>query len=282
MNELPPLIQKRIDRYLPLETDGVTLYPIKVDRIEDFSRCRMALEFMQQSLPVAMQRIPLLTAFYQIELATSALEQDGEGKAATLFSDAIVLLCLSLRLGDGKEREQLLERVLVITERENPAALIEVRLITDDGGVIVISPAKFARLRRLIAAQNGAKIPSTDANPEIVNAEREIAAQRAAKIIFNHANKVAWVAALSHADEREIYNWPILMFERRAEVLKRTLDYLTVGIGQASGMVSYKDGNPVPSPYYERESEMLPTQDIAAFAGGGAQKAVENGAKLPQ
>ena len=281
MTELPALIKKRIDRYLPIQTEGLTLYPIVVDHMEDFNRCRAALEFMQQSLPVAMQRIPLLTAFYQIELATSALEQDGEGKAATLFSDALVLLCLALRLGEGLEREQLLERVLVITERENPANLLEIRLITDDGSVVVISAAKFIRLRRIIAEQNGAKIPSEDANPEIINAEREIAATKAAKIIFNHANKVAWVAALSHADEQEIYKWPILMFERRAEVLKRTLDYLTVGIGQASGMVSYKDGNPVPSPYYEREHEVLPTQDISTFAAGAAQKAVMDGAKLP-
>ena len=281
MTELPALIKKRIDRYLPIQTEGLTLYPIVVDHIEDFNRCRAALEFMQQSLPVAMQRIPLLTAFYQIELATSALEQDGEGKAATLFSDALVLLCLALRLGEGLEREQLLERVLVITERENPANLLEIRLITDDGGIVVISAAKFIRLRRIIAEQNGAKIPSEDANPEIINAEREIAATRAAKIIFNHANKVAWVAALSHADEQEIYKWPILMFERRAEVLKRTLDYLTVGIGQASGMVSYKDGNPVPSPYYEREHEMLPSQEISSFAAGAAEKAVMDGAKLP-
>lgn len=281
MTELPALIKKRIDRYLPIQTEGLTLYPIVVDHMEDFNHCRAALEFMVQSLPVAMQKIPLLSAFFQIELATSALEQDGEGKAATLFSDALVLLCFALRLGEGLEREQLLERVLVITERENPANLVEIRLITDDGEVVVITPAKFTRLRRIIAEQNGAKIPSEDANPQIVNAEREIAATKAAKIIFNHANKVAWVSALSHADEQEIYKWPILKFERRAEVLKRTLDYLTVGIGQASGMVSYKDGNPVPSPYYERETEMLPTQDISTFAAGAAQKAVMDGAKLP-
>ena len=240
MTELPADIKKRIDKFQPIETNGVTLYPILVDDLEEFQRCRAALEFLHQSLPVALMQIPLLTAFFQIEIATSssapsAADQGGEVKPITFFSDAMVLLCLALRLGHGLTREQLLEqRVLVLTDTENPTLLREVRFITDEARVISIRPATWKKLREIIAAQNGVQLEADDANPELVYAERALLAAKAPKIQFNLANKISWVAAMSHADEIEIYDWPILKFERRADVIKRTLDYLMFGIGQSS------------------------------------------------
>ena len=282
MTELPADIKKRIDRFQPIETSGVTLYPILVDDMEEFLRCRAALEFLHQSLPVALMQIPLLTAFFQIEIATSssapsAAEQGGEReiKPITFFSDAMVLLCRALRLGHGLTRDQLLEqRVLVLTDTENPTLLREVRFITDEAEVISIRPATWKKLREIIAAQNGVQLEADDANPELVYAERALLAAKAPKIRFDLANKISWVAAMSHADEIEIYDWPILKFERRADVIKRTLDYLMFGIGQSSGMVSFKDGNPVPSPYYEKITDSAAMQPLGEFASGAAQQAV--------
>ena len=189
----------------------------------------------------------------------------------------MVLLCLALRLGRGKTRDELLStRVLVITEKDNPTVLREVRFVLDDASVASIKPSTWKKLREIIAAQNGVELEPDDANPELVYAERALLAAKAPKIKFDLSNKIAWVAALSHADETEIYEWPILKFERRADVMKRTLDYLMFGIGQSSGMVSFKDGNPVPSPYYAKITDSYAMRPIEEFGAGAAKRAVEN------
>lgn len=279
MNELPPQIKKRIDRFLPVEKEGITLYPILVDKMEEFTRCRAALEFLHQSLPVAMIQIPLLSAFFQLEIAASAMEQEsGETIKITLFSDAVYLLTLSLRLGLDMDRDRVLgERVLVVTDRENPTVLTEVDFITDKGEIIKITPGQFGRFKPIIAAQNGVELQPEDANPELVEAERAILAARAPKLNIDPAVRVSWVAAHSHADEETIYSWPILKFERRCEVLKRTLDYLIYGIGQASGMVTFKDGNPVPSPFFGKVQDSVAMRPLSDLANPGAEHSVRDG-----
>ena len=279
MNELPPHIQKRIDRFLPVEKEGITLYPILVDKLEEFTRCRAALEFLHQSLPVAMIQIPLLSAFFQLEIAASALEQEGgEAIKISLFSDAIYLLSLSLRLGLNEERDEVLgRRVLVATDRENPTILREVDFITDDGEIIKISPGQYGRFKPIIAAQNGVELQPEDANPELVEAERAILAAKAPKLVYDNAVRISWVAAHTHADEEQIYNWPILKFERRCEVLKRSMDYLIYGFGQAAGMVTYKDGNPVPSPIFGKIAESAAMRSLSEFDNPGATKSVREG-----
>ena len=139
MTELPADIKKCIDRYQPIQACGATLYPVLVDDMEEFLRCRPALEFLHQSLPVAMMQIPLLTALFQIEIASASVQETGglDIKPITFFSDAMVLLCLALRLGRGWTREELLaKRVLVLTDKDNPTLLREVRFVLDDASIV--------------------------------------------------------------------------------------------------------------------------------------------------
>lgn len=101
MQDLSPEMAKAIRRFEPIETEGLTLYPICVKEINEFTMARPAIEFMQQSLPVALLSKPLLQAYYQIELDAAANGQPGSG----LFYKSILFLLLALRAGEGLTAE---------------------------------------------------------------------------------------------------------------------------------------------------------------------------------
>ncbi len=264
-------MRRMVDRYIPITAEGVTLYPITVAELEIFNSTRPALEFMHQILPVSMMQIPLLTALYQLELTMPTKETEVK---FDLFTKTVLLLALSLRLGYGLPEAQRISRCGVEYDPENPLNLLALQFRTDSGGEIRITPEQYGRLRYIIAAQNGAEIQPYDANPQLVFAERQILADRAPDLKKDLANKVAWVAAKSSEKEEAVYDWPILKFERRATVLQTELNYLIYGIAQCSGLVKYENGNPCPSPYFEREVDAIPAKMLSSIGNGAAAKAV--------
>ena len=58
--ELSRNIKRAADRYEPVETAGLTLWPIRVCEQEDFERARPAIDVIQQALPVRYAVMPLL------------------------------------------------------------------------------------------------------------------------------------------------------------------------------------------------------------------------------
>ena len=138
----------------------------------------------------------------------------------------------------------------------------------------MITPAAYDSIRSVIALQNGAEIQPLDANPQLILAERQILASKIPDVKFDIANKIAWVAGRSGKDEEEIYRWPILKFERRAAVLHLELNYLIYGIAQNSGFVKFENGNPCPSPCFEREFDAIPAKMLSSIGNGAAEKAV--------
>jgi hypothetical protein len=89
------------------------------------------------------------------------------------------------------------------------------------------------------------------------------------------SDKVIFAAQGCGLPEEEVWGWPILKLDRNVEILRRRLDYLAVTTGQMSGMVSFKDGNPVPSPYWGRKrSGLASMQSLGAVGNGAAENAV--------
>lgn len=97
MQDLSLEMAKAVRRFEPIETEGLTLYPIQVKDIDEFTTARPAIEFMQQSLPVAMLSKPLLQAYYTLELDAAKNGQPGSG----LFYKCILFLLLAMRVGNG-------------------------------------------------------------------------------------------------------------------------------------------------------------------------------------
>ena len=206
MNELPTKYKKQIQKFLPIETEGITLYPVTVEYWEEFRACVPALEFMRQSLPVALLQIPLLDALNQLEIVNSSAEKE-TGFKFTLFSDTCYALCLALRLGIGMERDKVLEkRVRLLPDKDHPENIERIFFIADDGDIYTITPRQYERLRPIIAAQNGVKIPSEDENPELVYADKILRQKKAPNLEEDFAKMVSWCAVLSHAEEEAIYD----------------------------------------------------------------------------
>ena len=72
MNGLPLSMVQAVSQYEPIWAEGLRLFPIRVREFETFSMARAAIEFMQQSLPVALMSKPLLQAFYTLEFEAAA------------------------------------------------------------------------------------------------------------------------------------------------------------------------------------------------------------------
>ena len=191
MNELPFSIQEKIDRYEPVTTEGITTYPIRVRELRQFAFCRKVLDFIHQSLPVALLNVPLLDAFYKLDLQ----EIKQTGKPTGLISGSILLLLLALRLGDGMEPEERMKLARIVPDRKNPERLAELVFLPEDGSEpVIVAPRQFAALRKIIAAQNGAEIVSETANPEIIAAERLMAQNHAADLDPKLCDKIIFAA----------------------------------------------------------------------------------------
>lgn len=269
--DLSAYIRRRADQYLPIEEAGVTLYPILVADLELFESTRPALEFMHQILPVEMMQIPLLTALYQLEMS---FQIQGK-KEFDLFTKSVLLLSLALRLGSEEDDEKArIARCMVEYNPKNPFELTCLRFRANDGGEILITPQAYEKIRYIIAAQNGAEIQPYDANPKLIIAERQILADRMPDLKRDPAKKIAWVAAKSGVDDETVYGWPVLKFERRAEVLQLEINYLIYGVASTIGLVKFENGNPCPSPYYTRDLDEIPAKMLSSIGNGAAEKAV--------
>ena len=241
-------IQKAAARYKPIETDGLTLYPILVKEYQEFLVARSSLEVMQQSFPVALMRVPLLTALYQMDCEAILNEEQPTG----LFSRALLMLALSLRLGEEQTIEERMRAFHVLIDRENPLVLQRLVFYDADGQEKEITPALFGKLRLIIAAQNGVKIESDTANPDIVKAQQDMASAGAINLDANIDDWISAVSALTGTAEEEIDDWPILKFQRRSDSFRRIIDYIVCGVGECSGMVQWPKGNPCPHPFFAK------------------------------
>lgn len=265
--ELPFSIKKAIRRYEKIDFEGLFVWPVLVKEYDEFLVARPALEVLHQSLPVAMMRIPLLSAYYRMDYEA---RRNGEPMVG-LFSRALLGLALSLRLGEGLPIDERVRIFQIEADREDGAKLVRLRFMDSGGEVHEILPQQYAELRKIIAAQNGVRLESDEANPDIVNAQKKMGSGGVALDVSADA-LISSVAALSHADEKDIDEWPILKLEKRAQTYLRFMQYLVNGVGEMSG-ATWKGGNPVPHPYFERtDNGRAPMSPLKSGKGQGNAK----------
>ena len=271
MDDIPKRIKKQIVRYEPVETDGLTLYPILVDEYDEYLLARSAIEFMQQALPMSMVNMPILQAYYLLDSQSIKDEKIPTG----LMARSVLFLALALRIGQGLPVEK---RIGLFRPRVSENGRLKSIMFTPDGEEICeITPAMFQRLRPILAAQNGLTIPEEDANPALVEAEEELAKKKAPNLDLNPESLISSVAALSGVDEKEVYDWPIAKLQSRQRALHRVLDYIICGVGEAQG-TKWKKGNPVPHPFFDKKKvESAAKVALSEFAGGAALGTVSEG-----
>lgn len=272
MYEIPAHIKQAIDRYEPVEISGLTLYPVRVKEQNELSAAAPSITFMQQTLPVDLMRVPLLTAYYRLAMQAVAQQADG----FDLFYRAVLFLTLSLRIGEGRSIKDRVMRLVPIIDKNNPSNLKCLRFTVNGEEIQEITPTQFQRIRPILAAQNGIELVSEDANPELVEAERDILTGSGPQLRVETADEISFVAALDHTEEREIYEWPVLKLKRREKTFSHILDYLICGIAEAQG-TKWKEGNPHPHPFYDKIKTTSPAlKKLEDVAANGAAKAVQN------
>lgn len=273
MNQIPASIQSKIRRYAPVDIDGVTLYPVTVDEYDAFNQARPAIEFVQQSLPVAYVSMPLLQAFYSIDMESLSDAKLPSG----LFARAILFLALALRLGRGDSTENRLRRFKVRVSPNDVKRLVAISFDIDGEERYDITPVKFQRWLPILAAQNGIALADATDNPALLKAEEVIQAKKGVDVDVSLEAAVSSVALFSGVDDESIYDWPILKLTHRRQALQRAMDYMICGIGEAQG-AKWKHGNPVPSPFFPRKKEgSVAAIPMSEFAGGAAQDAIKQG-----
>lgn len=276
MSEIPEATMKRIRRYEPVEAEGMTFYPILTEEYEEYLVAKSAIDFMHQRLPRVYWNMPILQAYYAVDEQSISDEQIPTG----LLPRTILFLALSLRIGQGLPAEK---RIALFRPRISETGKLKSVWFTPDGEEIYeITPAKFQRLRPILAAQNGIEIPEEDANPALVDAEKELAAKKAPDLDLRLEDLIASVAEFSGVSEEEIYGWPIAKLQSRQRALHRGFDYIICGIGEAQG-TKWKKGNPCPNPFFDRKKEGSAAKvALTEFASGAALNAVREGMEQKQ
>lgn len=248
--ELSRNIKRAADRYEPVETAGLTLWPIRVCEQEEFERARPAIDVIQQALPVRYAVMPLLTAYWAMDLESMERGEEPVG----LFNRALAFLALALRLGEGRSLSDRIRLFHVKLSPENTMDLKGICFTWNGEEEITITPVQFQRLRAILAYQNGIELTDEDANPDLLEAEAELARRNGPKLRRDPAGLLSSIALFTGCEETEMDEWPLLKLKRRQEAIQRAADYLICGISEGNG-VKWKGGNPVPHLFYDRERE---------------------------
>lgn len=247
MKELPLKHRKSIDKYEPIQIEGLTLYPIRVEDYYEFLIAKQSLEFMTQTLPIGLMSLPILDAYFQMDSG----QVKGYENPTGLFMSALLLLALALRL-PGESIEDRLNQFQIVLKPDDQTRLKHIRFVRGGEEIVTITPIQFQKMRQILAEQNGIEMIDENQNPELIQAERDLAEKKAPKLEINIRNLISAAAVTMHVKEEEVYEWPILKLTDRLGAEKRKLDYLICGVGESQG-TTWKHGNPCPHPWFDRK-----------------------------
>ena len=243
----------------PIETHGLTLYPITMSDYDEFAVCKDALAILQASLPAAYLGMDYLSALFALALADVQKKEENKDEnkeTAAAFQRVMRLLYLALR-SKTEEIEQISRDILY--KRTEHGLCISHIVIHQNGNDVNITPSVFSsQLRPLIAFQNAIELPNEYANPEILKAQKKFnSSGETAKLDANIDDLIASVAFQSRVPTREILSWTVREFEYRRRAIERDKRYMICGQAELSGFVSFKDGNPNQSWCFDTEKDSL-------------------------
>ena len=234
----------------PIEALGLTFYPITMSHYEDFLSLKNILTLRVTTLPVQYVSMSYLSALWAVDIDCYL----GTGKALGVFERVMKLLYLTLRLEYSKE---VLDKT-VYCDSKSPRELVRIE-VKQNNETISITPREFAsKIRPIIAEQNGLKLPNESYNPQLVQAEHEMAEDQQGELNFDIDALISSVAYQSKIPEREIYDWTVLQFEHRREAIDRDKNYMLFRQAELSGMVKFPKGNPFPSWCFDKSNTLSP------------------------
>lgn len=209
---------------------GFRLRPITMEHYEEWQACKGALLVRQTTLPVKYTFMPYLAAL-------RAVDHDNE----TNFI-AYTIKAVSLATGLPYEKFEL------YVDKDDRSKL-DCILFHDGDTAMRIDPANFHGLRKAILEQNGESLPDEGDNPELLEAEADIAAASgcAKRIDYDMNTLVASVAYQCGLRKHELMDWSIREFLETKSAIDRDKNHLICCIAEKIPMFKWTKGNPCPS-----------------------------------
>lgn len=229
---------------------GAVLYPVKMRQYAEWSSCKSALLIRQTTLPVQYVVRPYLSAVFKLDADNGFM----------------LGLTQSLRMLISMATLRPLEDIDILVSARDPTELAAFVYTVGDE-VVRIGPKEFSEVRRIIANQNGEELPDESENPELVQAEMDIAALNAPKLKYDIETMLESVSYVAKIPIKELFDMTIRSFMRLRKAIDRDKMFTIYTTASLSGFVKFKDGIPVPSWCFDKAEETsIGVESLAAFA----------------
>ena len=255
-------IVKKVRCGQPIEAYGLTLYPITMSDYDEFLLCKDAFAIMQGSLPAKYLSTDFLSALFALSLDEAHDDTKPELRTAA-FQRVIRLLYMALRSTD--EEIQSIARDIAYKQINENTIAIDHIVIYQNGNTTEITPSLFsAKIRPLIAFQNGIQLPDEDTNPDLIKLHNKMHEHdQPVKLIIDPDESIASVAYLSSCSVADLMDWTVRDYELRIHAIDRDKRYMLCGAAEMSGFASFKNGNPAPSWQYDMDVDTLGTKSLS-------------------
>lgn len=247
-----------LDADAPIEVDGFTIYPILMSEYRTFTAVKNALLVRQSSLPAKYAFVRYLSALYAMDY-----DADKEKRAVPGFIGGVLrLLALAMRY----PADALLRQTIIKTPENNERELISLEIRTGDR-FLHLTPAVFDRLRPLLAAQNGLELPDESENPDLVEAENDIAASAGGNLVQDIRTVLASVARDQRLRRSDLLKYTIREFTELRDAIERDKLFMLYKAAELNG-AKFTGGNPVPSWCFDARGKANSLIPMAKFMEG--------------
>lgn len=209
--------------------NGIEFFPIQMAHYSDWLTHKRALTLRQSTLPAALAVMPYLSALYAIDAAMNT---------AFLY-DTIKLMSLATR------RPMECFQLHVTNEDRPKFAFVLFR----DGDISSkIGPQEYNIIRKVLAEQNGEKLPDEGDNLELVEAEADIISAAAENNLDFDVNKlISSVSYQYRIRKQDLAVWSVREFEEARRTIERDKAHLVCAIAEKIPFFKWSKGNPCPS-----------------------------------
>ena len=259
----------------PIMYGKLSVYPMTVADYEVLWACESALTIRQSALPVIYAIKPYAEALFDIAVRGENVYSNGGdivAKADDWFR-FMKLLCYSLRIPVTAIKNLI--QIHVDNAQNNRLKSITIRQFVENEEIVQsLSVQDLGNLRGIIATLNGRKIPDESENAELAQAEIDIATASGSKLDVNMDSLLATVARDQRCRIKDLDDWTIYEFELCRAAIERERRFTVYGIGEASGMVKFTNGNPFPSIFYDKPAEssaVISAAELTSRLSGAVQ-----------
>lgn len=232
----------------PVIFNDLEFHPMLVRDYTIYARAKRAMELMQSSLHPKYARYSWCECLW--ELDKECEKQTGQYGDFLVSVMLAVARALRLEATDGGVTLPL--RPVFSQDGHLTALMIGEAY----GNYTLLNMQQMNEVRLILAAQNGYDIPDESWNPDLVRAAQQNSERNSLALDTDFETLLYSVAVNAHCRAKDIYDWSIKEFHGMQSAIDRSYGHLIYTLAEASGNVTFKQGNPYPTWKFDRKSDM--------------------------